>query len=556
MTEAQKDTIYVDVDEDITGIIDKVQNSKHKIVALVLPKRAAVLQSVVNMKLLKRTATTSKKNLVLITSEASLMPLAGAVGLHVAKNLQSKPAIPTGPDKTDIPESLVEEDEIEAPEPDVDANKSVGELAGAESKTMPPEDEEIEVDNTAAPAAAAKAAKGKKAPKGKDKNLKVPNFERFRKWFIIGGIALVALFVLGYFAFFQWPKAVITIDAASTDKVMNLTFTADTAGQQFNEANNTIPAKRQEVKKTDTQTTPATGQKNNGAKASGSVTMSIRQCNGIATPQPVAAGTGLSVSGQTYITQGAANFAFDSIQNNCIIFKSGTVQITAQNGGANYNVNNASFAVSGRSEATATGSASGGTDQIVKVVTQGDVDTAKGKMNTSSNEQAARNELNDALKKANFTPVPETFATKGPDITTSPNVGDQADNVTVTATTTYSMVGINQDDLSTLVTNQADKTIDTNNQSVINDGLDQASYSVQDNGANPKINVQTTVAIGPKIDQDALKKEIAGKKKGETIKIVQDRPGIQDVNVSYSPFYVFSTPKNTNKITIVFNKAN
>ncbi|MBC7581656.1 hypothetical protein H7097_02175, partial [Aeromicrobium sp.] len=51
-----KETVYVDIDDEITAIIEKVRSSQQKIVALVLPKRASVLQSIVNMKLLKRTA--------------------------------------------------------------------------------------------------------------------------------------------------------------------------------------------------------------------------------------------------------------------------------------------------------------------------------------------------------------------------------------------------------------------------------------------------------------------------------------------------------------------
>ena len=76
MSATSKDTIYIDIDEEITGIIDKVRASDGKIVALVLPKRASVLQSIVNMKLLKRSADEAKKHLVLITSEAGLLPLA------------------------------------------------------------------------------------------------------------------------------------------------------------------------------------------------------------------------------------------------------------------------------------------------------------------------------------------------------------------------------------------------------------------------------------------------------------------------------------------------
>src|SRR4051812_15266916 len=92
-----KDVIYVDVDDEITSIIDKLENSENKVVALVLPKRAASLQSIVNMKLLKRSADNASKNVVLITSEAALIPLAGAAGLHVAKNLHTAPGVPDAP---------------------------------------------------------------------------------------------------------------------------------------------------------------------------------------------------------------------------------------------------------------------------------------------------------------------------------------------------------------------------------------------------------------------------------------------------------------------------
>ena len=61
MAASDKDTIYIDIDDEITGIIDKVQGSKGKVVAFVLPKRAAVFQSIVNMKLLKRAADSGER---------------------------------------------------------------------------------------------------------------------------------------------------------------------------------------------------------------------------------------------------------------------------------------------------------------------------------------------------------------------------------------------------------------------------------------------------------------------------------------------------------------
>src|ERR1043166_9752856 len=111
-----KDVIYLDVDDEITAIIDKIEAAKEKIVALVLPKRFATLQSVVNMRLLKRNADKAAKNVVLITSEAALLPLAGAAGLHVAKNRQSKPAIPPSPLAGDERPTDADESEVEPEE--------------------------------------------------------------------------------------------------------------------------------------------------------------------------------------------------------------------------------------------------------------------------------------------------------------------------------------------------------------------------------------------------------------------------------------------------------
>src|SRR5690606_2240814 len=160
---------YIDVDDEITSIIDKVSSSKKKIVALVLPKRAAVLQSVVNMKLLKRKADDAEKKLVLITSEAGLMPLAGAAGLHVAKTLQSKPEIPEGPKDQEDKQDEELEELYDEPE-EVDKAATVGALAGAAAvgaADKDKSDDTIDLDNTEDETPAKKAAKKPKGDKKK-----------------------------------------------------------------------------------------------------------------------------------------------------------------------------------------------------------------------------------------------------------------------------------------------------------------------------------------------------------------------------------------------------
>ena len=51
-----KETIYIEPENDITDIIAKIENAKEKIIALVPPKKAGVFRSVVNIKLIAKSA--------------------------------------------------------------------------------------------------------------------------------------------------------------------------------------------------------------------------------------------------------------------------------------------------------------------------------------------------------------------------------------------------------------------------------------------------------------------------------------------------------------------
>ena len=71
-----KDVIYIEPEDDITDILANVKSAKNKIVALVPPKKAGVLRSAVNFKLIAKTARQSSKIVVLITTDESLLKLA------------------------------------------------------------------------------------------------------------------------------------------------------------------------------------------------------------------------------------------------------------------------------------------------------------------------------------------------------------------------------------------------------------------------------------------------------------------------------------------------
>lgn len=62
-------TIYVDIDEEITSIIDRIRKAKADEVIVVTPKRALLIQSLVNLKLLKKECLRRKKKIMIVTQD-------------------------------------------------------------------------------------------------------------------------------------------------------------------------------------------------------------------------------------------------------------------------------------------------------------------------------------------------------------------------------------------------------------------------------------------------------------------------------------------------------
>ena len=548
-----KDVVYLDIDDDITTIVDKVEGSKEKIVALVLPKRFATLQSIVNMRLLKRSADSASKNTVLITSESALLPLAGAAGIHVAKNLQSKPEIPPPP--ADLPQEkpAVPEDpdaEVDSKDAKLDYHRSIGELAAGETveepETIPLEDAE-EAEKEA-------KAHAKKTPK--NRKLKVPNFERFRLLLGLGIVGVIAFVTFIILAIFIWPKATITLQTEATPVSAVLELTTSDKATTLDEAKGIIPSVLKTSDLKSNQKAQATGQQNNGQKATGDVV--IRNCTD--NPVTVPAGTGVSTAGLSYITQQSASLDsgnFDG-SGNCKTTGSHTksVNVTAQQPGAKYNIGSGqTFSVIGKpSGVTASNSSafSGGTDDIQTVLSQADVDAATNKLTDEDRNKFVDN-FKKSLDEEGFYLVEATLKAKDPAITTTPAVGQPASEANVSITISYSVLVIPKEEMKKAVTNELNEQIDKNKQKIgTDDVLEAITVSVQSQKsptvATLSINADTTAV--PIIDIDAIKKQVGGKKESEIKSLLGDLPGVKNVEVKMSPFWVSKAPK-ASKITVV-----
>lgn len=545
---ASKDTVYIDIDEDITSVINKVEASGDKVVALVLPKRATVFQSTINMKLLKKSAAAAHKSLVLITSDTSILPLAGAARLHVAKSLQSKPVIPAAPHAVSDA-GLITSDEFNAEGSTLVSSEG----SAAAAKVV---EEVIELDNTD------KTDKVKKtgpaadvAPK--NRKLRVPNFNRFRVKVFLGIFLFFALIIGWVFGFIIMPKAKIIIRTDATSSPVSLQFTASTDVKTLDNEKALLPAKIAESKKTDSEKVPATGKKDEGTKATG--TVDLKNCSSSDNDITVPAGTTVSTGGFNFITQADIELpaSIFSGGNKCLT-SSKDVDVTAQNAGGSYNLSEGrTYAVSGFSEVTGIGSAmGGGTSKIVDVVSQEDISGAQAKL-TGRQKSSAVGELQSQLNVDGSIALEETLDEGTPAFTSNVAVGQPASEVTVSAVTTYKMLGITKDDLKSVVETSIKKSITDSKKKILKNGIDDKVLLViaKRSPNDQTLSLSTSAIVGPDIDIASIAKESAGKKRGDIIATLGLREGVKDVTVTYSPFWVLQTPKKASKITVIIDQT-
>ena len=561
-----KETIYIDVDDEIISIVDKVENAKGQVLALVLPKRSTALKSIVNMRLLKKSADSVKKSIVLITSEYALLSLAGAAGLHVAKDLQSKPEIPPAPSQSTKPdqEAPAEGDKISfkggAPSSEVanegeedlpikiDYDKPIGELADGKDDEHP-DIVEIEEGEDG-------GKLGKKPKKFNGNKIKVPNFDKFRILLALGVLGIIGLGVFIYLAIAVLPKATVSIQTTSTPVSATFNLTTSDKATAVDLTKNIIPASLKTSDQTLTEQVTATGQQNTGNKAKGSITMTAQECGTVKPAATVPAGSGVTSSGLIYITQSDVQFSSSGqVSGNCITYQAtAATDIIAQNGGANYN-GATSFVVAGRSDVTASASTatSGGTDSIQTILTQSDVDGAVQKISSSSSDNFSKT-FQSQLSQQNLYVLASTLKLSDPSTSSSPAVGQATSTATVTVKITYSVLTIKLDDLKKAISDTVLAQVDKTKQKVEDSDIMKGATITVTNQASPTVvslNIIETTSAVPILDQQAIVKQVEGLKVGDIQALLGNTTGVKSVNVKFSPFWVSKVPKKPAKINVV-----
>lgn len=538
-----KDVIYIDVEDDITAIIGKIKASSEKIVALVPPKRIGVLQSAVNLRLLARMAHSSNKRLVLVTNNKALIALSSIAKIPVAKNLQSKPEI-----------AEIAALEIDDGEDVIDGSSlPVGELA--KTADVDPEDEVTEVIDTIDV-----EDEGPKPSKAAlTSGIKVPDFSRFRKKLFFGGFLGILLIIFLVWATQSAPAATVIITAKTSQA--NVSFPVTLGGTVATDVSKAvIQTVSKQIKKDVSVDFTATGQKDVGEKATGSVT--IRNCDypdGFTLPS----GTEFtSDDNQIFVSTVQVTVPkFTGLPSACTLNGSAsgkaTVTVQALASGETYNNAGVSYSIDGipsSAKVDTQGTAmAGGTTKIAAVVTAADVQKASQALVDLSSDSVKQQLIKQFVNGEVV--IADSFNVDHAAAVSVPAIGSEATSkAKLTSSTTFSMTAIAKSELETYLNDALKKqVINDKNQRVYNNGIDKvvlSGYLKTDSGAT--INVAATGKIGPNINQDSIKQQVKGKRFGDIQALISGIEGVSNVDVKFSYFWVATVPNDVNKIDVEF----
>ena len=563
-----KDTFYIEPEDDITDIINYIKASKQKIIALVPPKKLNVLRSSINLKLIARTAKMHDKAIVVVTTDPTLMKMAALSSLPFAKNLNSRPTLPSEFNEADLEypikakkSGLNEEIEINekaAPASSVSRVRTANESATprantdsnlAKNSTMNLDSEEV--------------AKDSEDEEADNQPKKILTLDSLKNRIIIGVVAAVLLIGSFIWAFILAPAAKISVKIKTIAENFSENVSFVTDAKQAVSKDGKFFLETASLEKNSEVEFEATGEKNVGDKATGELrliaTFDMSTTTATASRPDVATvpqGSAFAYRNLNFLTDQEVKISWDGSISNCDAGRhSGkcqvakTVKATAIEGGAKYNIEAVSSgwqsSVAGV-EGYANSAFKGGTDKIQKIVTASDISKAKEKLTEAD---GAKEELFEKVPSDDIK-IEDSYKKVTADPTSSPAVDQPTENgkAKLTAKTTYSV-------------NYVDKAaIEEYVKSVVSTRLggDQKIYETgnifiekfQNNNNSVTAKIKATLKTGPEVTEQSVLGKSLGKKVGEVTTLIKSINGVSDVEVNTSFPWVRQIPNDANKVSI------
>ncbi len=511
---------YLEPDEEITSVIDKIKNSKSNRISLVVPREATLLQSVVNLKLLVKEAAKFSKEIVLVTSDKIGRNLAAQVGLTVFDSIKSGRPI------YQPPASLPDEQEII----EIDMRKE--EVPQAKPKGV----QVHHFQEEAHKGWSKKEIRPTSQPSWKPHKPVVEfDWKKTRKiiWPLI--TASILLILIGLFLILPKVTIKIKVLAQNYDKTLEAKISAE---ESSNLSENTFSGNLIDLTSEKEDKFTATGKKNLGGKASGTLTVyNYWDSN----PQTFPTGTKFLSSSKTFVSKSSVTVPGTSIRGGNIVPGNVNVDIEAENAGEDYNVKSGRFTIVGLPAAQqekiygqSNKDLTGGFSKEVTVVSQQDYDQAKDKLTKELNDDL-KNQLKEKtndLEILDKTVQNDTVETKS-----SANVDQEANDFTLKIKERTRVMGFNKSGFDQFIVEVLEKQIPQDK--MITLGLDDTIVPVvketkyDEKSLNLEVHVKAK--ISSKVDIEKVKKDLLGKSNTAINNYLSKIDGINGFEIKFSP---------------------
>jgi len=521
----EHEPIYIDADEEITAVIDKLKEAPGPTVLFVVPKGASLLQSVVNLKLLKKEADDRGKNVALVTGDQVGRNLATQVGILVYQDTEMKEVVPTPlrpdrPSTDDVVELDMSEREKEASRVAVHHYK--GEPSSPARSSRPTD------------------------------IVSVPGRSKKR---IIAGLLLFIVALAGLLVFY--PKTTIVLGVKSEPFNSSIELTLDKNVTEANKNSSLLPGTDLTLEKEKVTTAQATGKRTVGEKARGMVT--VANCYQSITLS-LASGTTLTSGGKSFVTTAAVNIpAATIVGSNCTAAGEADVTIEASAVGGDANLGaNASLCVTGYScsggtyvNATNDTALSGGSSREVTFLRQEDIDTAS---------ETAKGELVSEVTKAiqtmaenqNLRVLDAALDTQVTEKTSDKAVGTETNDAQITTKVRIRTLAFRETDYRQLIVDLLSLRLDPGKRLILSGDDEIATSVVEANWEEGFIKIRGDVKthVADVLDQGEVKALAKNKSVGSAAEALRTLSSVQEVTIATTPRFLNRTALFTRNLVI------
>lgn len=508
-----KNFLYLEPDEEFPSILKKLQKCKSKTIDLVVPLGSVFFKQD-NLEIIKNEIEKIQKQTTIHSNDTAGLKLAKKVGLEITtrQDFDSK-KVTNQVKKTGNIKIIYKKGNEPSP------NKLIKKNTKVSSTNL------VEKDIVA-----------KKTPKNEAK----PGLFNQVIFYIL--LAISALIVLFVFLFIV-PQTDIEITTQAKITPFQGDVTLDTKQKNVDPINNIIPAQIITLEETVETEARATGQTNNGQKATGVITV----YNQTSAPVPLMGGTRfVSKDELLFRSTGSVNIPGNGSAN--VNVESDIVGTKGNIGPSRFYLPalNGSDVIYGQTAQAM----SGGTDEITYNISNEDLKYSTQELSQKIYAKALE-DLKTKLPKGKQYLSADASGLK-PEITADHQVGDQVETFKIIAKTSVNFLVYDQKQLQELVNKNLSKNISKDRTFVSNDseGLNTKLINLDLENKKATINVATSAVNTPIYNTDVIKNNIAGKSEEEVKEYFLNYPEIQQIEVGFWPDWSKRVSKIPSRINI------